>query len=268
MPTDTRHFDDTAGATIHDLIRAHGRGFSEDLRLAIEGDRDAARSAVAHHLGFPTLGGASFGRTGARRKLRWRLLGFLWAVVSIALLLATLGLAVFLLVLPRTVGAVPVTILSGSMRPAMTPGTLAVVRPVDPGSLRLGDVVTYQAAPDDRTLITHRVTELTTSPDGERQFTLRGDDNDAPDAPIHAEQIRGKVVYAVRYLGWITDRLATGEGPERTRWAAYALLVYGTLMLLGVAISRFGTPRTPRLAQPSREGRARVADGISPNDAL
>jgi signal peptidase I len=266
MPTDTRPFDDTAA--INDLIRAHGRGFSEDLRLVIERDRDAARSAVVHHLGFPTLGDACSGRADARRKLRWRLLRFLWAAVSIALLLATLGLAVFLLVLPKTVGAVPVTILSGSMRPAMTPGTLAVVQPVDPGSLRLGDVVTYQAASDDPTLITHRVTELTTSSDGEMRFTLQGDNNDAPDAPIQAEQIRGKVIYAVPYFGWITDKLNTGEGPERARWAAYALLAHGTLMLLGVAISRFGTPRTPRLAQPSREGRARVIDGISPNDAL
>jgi hypothetical protein len=84
MPTDTRPLDTTAGASIHDLIRAHGRGFSDDLRLVIAGDCAAARSAVVHHLGFPTLGGACPGLAAARRKLRWRLLRFRWTSISIA----------------------------------------------------------------------------------------------------------------------------------------------------------------------------------------
>jgi hypothetical protein len=84
MPTDTRPLDTTAGASIHDLIRAHGRGFSDDLRLVIAGDCAAARSAVVHHLGFPILGGACPGLTAARRKLRWRLLRFRWTSASVA----------------------------------------------------------------------------------------------------------------------------------------------------------------------------------------
>jgi signal peptidase len=191
---------------------------------------------------------------------------FLWTSVSFALLLTTLLLAVFLLVVPKLVGALPLTILSGSMRPTMTPGTLVVVQPVDPGEVGIGDVVTYQATSDDPVLITHRVTEVTRHSDGEMQFALQGDNNDAPDEPVEADQVRGKVIYTVPYFGWVTNKLNAGDGPQHTRWAAYALLTYGTFMLLWGTVSRIRAPRPPathsaRLRRPSQGCRRGLAEG-------
>jgi signal peptidase len=188
-----------------------------------------------------TTGAESDDDSGVARMRRVGL--FLWRSISVALLLTTLGLTVVLLVVPKLVGGVPITILSGSMRPTMPPGTVIVVRPVEPQRIRIGDVVTYQATSDKPMLVTHRVTEVTRSPEGRLGFTLQGDNNDAPDEPVRPEQIRGRVIYAVAYFGWVTNRLNTGDGPVHTRWAAYALMGYGALAFLRGTFARIRTPR-------------------------
>ncbi|MCW2796961.1 signal peptidase I [Nocardioides sp.] len=254
--------DDASGALISDLMRVHGSGFSGGLRALIVGDGNATRLAVVRHLGFPVLGGTCPGRTApdvppvqACRR-RATLFRFLWTSISFALLLTSLGLIGVLLVVPKAVGAVPITILSGSMRPTMPPGTVVVVRPVEPHRIRIGDVVTYQATSDEPMLVTHRVTEVTRSPHGRLGFTLQGDNNDAPDQPVRPEQIRGRVIYAVPYFGWVTNRLNTGDGPAHTRWAAYALMGYGALVLGRGTFARIRTPRAQ-----GRSARRRHAAG-------
>jgi signal peptidase len=177
---------------------------------------------------------------------RVRLSRFLGRAISFALLLTTLGLAVVLLVVPKLVGGVPITILSGSMRPVMPPGTVVVVRPVDADEIRVGDVVTYQAASGEPMLVTHRVTEVTRSTEGRASFTLQGDNNDAPDEPVRPEQVTGRMIYAVPYVGWVMNGLNSGEGPLRTRWGAFALLAYGALAFLRGAVAQFRTSRARR----------------------
>jgi signal peptidase len=244
--------DDDSGELINDLMRVHNSGFSESLRALIVGEGGSTRPAGVRHLRLPALGGTCPGRTApdvptdlARRR-RVRLFRFLWRSISFALLLTTLGLTVVLLVVPKLVGGVPITILSGSMRPTIPPGTVVVVRPVEPHRILIGDVVTYQATSDEPMLVTHRVTEVTRSPEGRLGFTLQGDNNDAPDEPVRPEQIRGRVIYAVPYFGWVTNRLNTGDGPVHTRWAAYALIGYGALVFLRGTFARIRTPRARR----------------------
>ena len=80
----------------------------------------------------------------------WRVLG--WVVTLAAV--AAIALAV---VVPRLGGATPYTVLTGSMRPGMPPGTLVVVRPIEPDQIATGMVVTYQLRSGDPTVVTHRV---------------------------------------------------------------------------------------------------------------
>jgi signal peptidase len=53
-----------------------------------------------------------------------------------------------------------VTVLSGSMKPDMPPGSLAVVVPVDPSEIQVGDVITYEAPIPGQPVTTHRVIEV------------------------------------------------------------------------------------------------------------
>jgi signal peptidase len=73
-----------------------------------------------------------------------------------------------------------VTVLTGSMRPGMPAGSAAIVTPVSPSAIRVGDVVTYQAPLADHRVVTHRVVKVITA--GEHPvIQTKGDANVSPD---------------------------------------------------------------------------------------
>lgn len=161
-------------------------------------------------------------------------LGFLgpfvaWLVIIVAVVAIVAGVA-----LPRLSGGRAFTILTGSMRPGMPPGSLVVVRPVDPASLRMGDVITFQLKSGQPEVATHRIVGIGTTTTGERVFTTRGDANDANDvAPVRAVQVRGKRWYAVPYLGRLNS-LVTGEHRAIGRLVGAGLLGgYALVMFAG-----------------------------------
>lgn len=163
-------------------------------------------------------------------------LGFLgqfvvWFVIIAAGAVILLGVAV-----PRLVGGEAYTVLSGSMRPGMPPGSLVVVRPVDPDSLRIGDVITFQLRSGEPTVATHRVTGIGTTTKGERVFTTRGDANDAEDVrPVRAVQVRGERWYWLPYVGHLNS-LLTGEQRAITRLVGAGLLIGYALVMFGGSI--------------------------------
>ncbi|SFK14803.1 signal peptidase I [Cellulomonas sp. KH9] len=139
-------------------------------------------------------------RSRARVVARSVGVGVSYGVLAVVLLLAAVTILV-----PRFTGSVPLTVLSGSMEPALPVGSLVVVRPVDPADVRIGDVVTYLPHPNDPTAITHRVTGVTHRTDGGRTFTMQGDANDAPDLPVQDHQVRARVWYVVHHLGHLNS---------------------------------------------------------------
>lgn len=132
--------------------------------------------------------------------------------LSAAVLLLVLALAVVTIVLPALVGGRPLTVLTQSMEPTLPPGTLVVVRPVEPAQIRVGDVLTYQMESGRPAVISHRVIEKTFSTDGGVTFLTRGDNNDTADElPVQEVQIVGTIWYSVPLLGWVNDAV-NGEG--------------------------------------------------------
>lgn len=73
-----------------------------------------------------------------------------------------------------------VTVLTGSMRPNMPAGSLAVVVPVNPSSVKVGDVITYQAPIADHRVVTHRVFKIL-EPGPHPVVVTKGDANVSPD---------------------------------------------------------------------------------------
>lgn len=145
-----------------------------------------------------------------------------WAIRL--LLLAVLGVIAsaitVLMVLPRATHGVALTVLTGSMTPTIPVGSVVIDRPVDPGTLHIGDVATYQVAPGKAEYITHRIVKINTST-SPVTFTFKGDANRGADIqPVPASAIRGKVWFHVPYLGSIRDALHTKGG-----FAGIAVLV-------------------------------------------
>ncbi|WP_311210657.1 MULTISPECIES: signal peptidase I [unclassified Aeromicrobium] len=169
-------------------------------------------------------------------RLWWRIAVQVVAWTVILAVGASLAVAV---VVPRLAGATPYTVLTGSMRPELPPGTLVVVRPVDMDDISVGDTITYQLRSGEPTVVTHRVVGSGVRADGTAVLTTRGDANQVSDArTVRQEQVRGRVWYAVPYLG----RLSTALDPAQRRTAVHALaaglLLYAGWMVAAGLVAR------------------------------
>ena len=167
--------------------------------------------------------------TPATKRDSW-LSGVLSALATF-IVLAILAAAVALAVVPRLLDGAALTVLTGSMVPTYHPGDMVVVRGVHDAAreVRMGDVVSFQPEPNDPTLITHRVVGISFTSDGTR-FTTRGDANSANDDPLLPEQIKGRAVYHVPWVGHASLWLGNNR-PIAVTSAAAGLLVYGAVMI-------------------------------------
>lgn len=143
--------------------------------------------------------------------MKRRLLRLLVNAASIAALLVVLGALTAVVVVPRLVGGTSLTVLSGSMSPSIPKGSLVVIKPVDPATLVVGDVITWQVRPGEATYITHRIVAVNdTTP---LTFVTKGDANGAPDlTPVPAGAVRGRVIFDVPRLGTMADTANSRTG--------------------------------------------------------
>lgn len=160
----------------------------------------------------------------------WRIAGTALAVV-VGTLLAMIIVALF--VIPRVSGGQSLTVLSGSMEPALQPGDVVVVRGIDQDDvctdIGVGDIITYLPNPNDPTLITHRAVGKTigTFEDGtDCRVITQGDANSAVDDPVSPVQVRGVFLYGIPKLGWVRQ------------WAAdnTMLLLIAAVVVIGLAL--------------------------------
>lgn len=160
--------------------------------------------------------------------------GWLGQVVAWLVILGVVGVLAAAVVVPRLAGATPYTVLTGSMRPSYPPGTLVVVKPVNPDEIKVGDVVTYQLESGKPTVVTHRVTEVAVGLDGKTMFTTKGDDNGSVDRdPVQPVQIQGKLWYSVPYLGHVNKALTGSQRQTAVLVVSAGLIGYAVFMLVG-----------------------------------
>lgn len=158
----------------------------------------------------------------------WSLVRQTAAWIVILVVVAILAVAV---VIPRIAGATPYTILTGSMRPELPPGTLVVVKPVDVDEIGAGSLITYQLESGKPTVATHRVVSQGINAKGEVQFQTQGDANDAPDQDwVKPVQVKGEKWYSVPYLGHLNNILTGKERQMAVYVVAALLLGYAAFM--------------------------------------
>jgi signal peptidase len=98
------------------------------------------------------------------------------------------------------------TVLTGSMRPTVSPGDLAITQGVPMSSLRVGDAIVF-TPPTETQSVLHRIA----SRKGD-VITTKGDANSVAD-PWHVT-LQGatgyRLVFVVPYLGWLTELRSVG----------------------------------------------------------
>lgn len=166
-------------------------------------------------------------------------LGFIGTGVSyIALCLAALA-ALVLVAVPLITGSQTYSVLTSSMAPKYAPGTFLVVKPVPFEELKVGDVITYQIESGSPTVITHRISSIAAEQSGEVVFITKGDNNDVADElPVREVQVKGKLFYAVPYVGFVANFLGNSDRGAMAQWGAVALMGYGVVVMVRGALAK------------------------------
>lgn len=163
----------------------------------------------------------------------------LWVAVAVVGLLVVL-----VVVVPRVTDSVALTVLSGSMAPAIPAGSVVVVREVPPSELAVGDVVTFQTQAGVDSYVTHRVVEViddTLVP----YLVTQGDANEAVDVdPVPVDAVRGRVWYSLPLVGWPSGW--TGMAGRGQLIVVVGLLGFAALQLVKLVQERKRpVPRSP-----------------------
>lgn len=139
-------------------------------------------------------------QTGKKRKsiIRRTLLILIGLIIGANIYLANAGL-ILGNKLPMPFGYGLANVLSGSMEPTFSKGTLLIVK--DTKDVKQGDIVVYQS---ENELIVHRIKTIK-----DNEVITQGDANNIADPAFQRSQIKGKVVVWIPVLGTIAAMLKT-----------------------------------------------------------
>ncbi|MDF2626420.1 MAG: signal peptidase type [Symbiobacteriaceae bacterium] len=110
--------------------------------------------------------------------------------------------------IPTIMGHKVLTVLSGSMEPAIHTGDVIIVKPLrNPAAeVKDGDIITFRTQEKADMLITHRVSGTILVNNQPVAFTTKGDANESPDLGVlNPNQIVGKYQWRVPYFGYFAS---------------------------------------------------------------
>lgn len=166
-----------------------------------------------------------------------------------AVLLAVLLVIAGLIAVPMLMGYQEMAVLSGSMEPELSVGSLVYVKPVDAAELNPGEICTYTLQ-DGETHVTHRVESIDTEA---QTLVTKGDANEDADAtPVAFSQVVGRVEFHIPLLGYITLNIKTPVG---------IMSICGVLLL--IIILNF----VPALIDADKEDKEKAAKEKAENQA-
>lgn len=155
-----------------------------------------------------------------------------WIVLGVSLMIAGI------LVLPTVLGLQRYVIVSGSMVPTISIGSVVYDEVVPVEDLEVGDIITFvppaEYGIDDP--VTHRIVKIATGDGGETTFRTKGDANAAEDqwTMVLDGPKQARVVHTIPYVGYVYIALSNG-------WVQLLLIGLPALAIavyLGVALWR------------------------------
>ena len=148
-----------------------------------------------------------------------------WNTVT-TILVALVVILALLLVGVRLIGFQVFTVLSGSMEPTYHTGSLIYVKEAAREDIAVGDPITFRLTGD--TVATHRVVAMVPdeSNPAVQNYVTKGDANESEDGrPVSFDQIIGKPVFTIPYLGYLANFIQNPPG-------TYIALCGGAVLLL------------------------------------
>lgn len=177
--------------------------------------------------------------------------------VLLDLVLVLVVLAGVAYVVPWALGYDRYVITGGSMSGTFEIGALVLEKQVPVDELAVGDVITYQPPADSgvTNLVTHRISAISTTEDGVREFVTKGDANAEPDPWTFSltEETQPVVEHAVPYVGYALMALADREV------RMFAIGVPAAIIALGAMVQLVKGLREPAPERPARARRRHAA---------
>lgn len=128
--------------------------------------------------------------------------------------MAAVMLAGLVVTVPLVTGGYDYSIvLTASMEPAIAVGDVVAIQPADADEIEVGQVMAFQA-PDKSVNkpVIHRVVEIETNENGERQFYTKGDNLEERDPwVVQEEHVVGTIGYQIPKIGWIINAFQSGN---------------------------------------------------------
>lgn len=138
--------------------------------------------------------------------------------------IAAIAFLLIVSVFPITGNYKIMTVLSGSMEPAIPKGGVVVVKPA--ADYKIGDVITFGETSRTKTPTTHRIFDVKVE-GGEPLYITKGDANNAPDTrTIAKREIVGKVLFGVPYVGYAVATARKPYGFAALIIVPAAILIY------------------------------------------
>jgi len=110
---------------------------------------------------------------------------------------------------PDFFGIKPFVVATGSMEPEIYGGDLVITKTVNPGDLKVRDIISFK---EGDAVITHRIVEVTEK-DGEPAFITKGDANNVEDEnPVTYAQVEGIYRFKINGLGNLAMFMQTQAG--------------------------------------------------------
>lgn len=153
-------------------------------------------------------------------------------------LLLTVIAACIPFTLPRLVGYQVYAVISGSMEPAVSIGSLVYVRQIPPETVQKDAIIAFYGTVDSSAVILHRVVENRTV-DG--SLITKGDANAQPDlSPVRYDRVLGKAEGSIPCLGRLALMLSGTWGKLSSLGLVLAaVLLHAVGAALGAKEERF-----------------------------
>ncbi|SFO16885.1 sortase B [Pseudobutyrivibrio sp. JW11] len=137
------------------------------------------------------------------------------------LLIGLIILACLPVAVPKLLGLQTYNVISGSMEPSISVGSIVYVKNAEFDELAEGDVIAFESG---ASVVTHRITSIDSQ---SKLITTKGDANDTEDfVPVAYVNVIGRVVAHVPFLGYIASWLSEITG----KVIAVMLLIIGLLL--------------------------------------
>ena len=137
-----------------------------------------------------------------RNETKRRIIKIIVYMIAIPIIIYNLFIIIFSIInqdeTPNFFGIKTFVVVSGSMEPNLNIGDIVVVKKCNENEIDKNDIISYRYG---ESIITHRIVEIIETENG-REYITKGDNNNVNDnINLKYEDIEGKYVGKIKYIG-------------------------------------------------------------------